>query len=171
MNESCEKRSQAKKDVVTGLVLCAVTAFLGWSLFTNDGIVGADFGADPGPGLVPALLLRLLGLCALAMIAVGLRNLRQVRKAEPHGASATSWKALLLPGLLAATMIVYLWALQVIGFLLITAVFTLGWMFVIGKHDDGKPTKRAVIRYVAQAVALTVVVYVVFTKLIHVPLP
>lgn len=171
MNESREKRSQAKKDVVTGLVLCAVTAFLGWSLFTNDSIVGADFGADPGPGLVPALLLRLLGLCALAMIAVGLKNLWQVRKTEPRRSSTASWKALLLPGLLTATMIVYLWALQVIGFLLITAVFTLCWMFVIGIYDDGRPTKRAVIRYVVHAVAVTVVVYVVFTKLIHVPLP
>ena len=61
------RRSVAWGDLVTGLILLGATAVGAWSLLGNETLHEFDFGSDPGPALVPSLLLALLAVSATAL--------------------------------------------------------------------------------------------------------
>ena len=79
------RRSVARGDLVTGLILLGAAAVGAWNLLGNQTLREFDYGADPGPGLVPSLLLVLLAVCAAALALRGLMGMwRRVPGPEPE---------------------------------------------------------------------------------------
>lgn len=112
---------QARKTLLAGIFF-ALWAGGGWlSIRRNPQIVGADFGADPGPGLLPAIVLTLLSLGAAVLIAVGLFKRSRARP------TPIDWpdelRGLIGPALLCIALAVYLPMVRLIGFVPGTVLF------------------------------------------------
>ena len=56
-----------KKDLICGLTVIAFTSIGTWGIVTDDFLMEEDYGADPGPSLVPIMLLCVLGLLGIHM--------------------------------------------------------------------------------------------------------
>ena len=171
MDDLTESLRQAKADLITGLVLLGVAALATWSILSNERLIGVNYGADPGPALLPALLVGLLVLCALWMVATSALTLWRWR----HRGSDHSFRGTLgdvwFPVLIVATLVVYLPTMLRVGFLPTTLGFATFWAIAIGIQDKGRPRGLTVVLYVGEAVALTVGIYLIFERIIQVPLP
>ena len=164
------RRSVGWSDLVAGLVLLGATAAGAWSLLGNETLHEFDFGADPGPGLVPSLLLVVLGVCAAALALRSLAGLwRRVPTSAPEQAPGV--RRMAYPTLLVATLCLYALGMPAVGFLPATLAFTCLWSVLIGRQETGAPTIRSVALWIGQALAITAAVYVVFGWFIKVPLP
>ena len=164
------RRAVARGDLVTGLILLGATAAGAWSLLGDETLRGFDYGADPGPGLVPSLLLVLLGVCAAALALRGLVGLRpRVPVPEPRDPSGA--RRAVYPALLVATLCLYALGMPAVGFIPATLAFTGLWSILIGRQETGAPTVRFTALRLVEALAITAAVYVVFAWFIKVPLP
>ena len=67
-----------------------------------------------------------------------------------------------------AAMIIYVSGLQYIGFCVSTLIFLVATMVI---NFPGKASKKNIINIVIVSVAVTLVIYVVFKKMLYVPLP
>lgn len=117
-----EAGDRARKTLFSGLFF-GLWAAAGWlSIRGNPQIAGVDFGADPGPGLLPAIVLTILSLGALALVLVGFAGLRQARP------SPVCWsdelRALIGPALLCLALALYLPLVRGLGFILGTVLFS-----------------------------------------------
>lgn len=130
-----------------------------------------DWGADPGPGLVPALLLALLGLGALGLILRGGVALRGTPKQTEAGAVSAMIRPYLLPLAMVLFLIVYSQAMIAVGFLPATAVFASVWSILIAWQDGRRRNLRGIALFVAEGLAITFFIYFAFERIIGVPLP
>ena len=161
-----ESRS-ATGDLAAGAALLAVAAIGAWSLIADPFIVAEDYGPDPGPGLLPLFLVALLAAGALGLIVTGALRLQ----ATVTASSSAPWRGFAVPTLLVATMLIYSQTMVPLGFLPTTLTFAVFWTVVIGIQEWGTLRTRSALRYVAEGVAVTGGIYMVFAWLIKVPLP
>lgn len=157
-------------DLLAGTVILAVTA-AGWmSLRANRTLAMFDFGTDPGPALMPRLLLAGLGAGGLAL--AGRAAWRLVRSGGLRGGlAARSWAPpLLWPAVFVASLVIYLAGLSVVGFRPATFAFCTAWVFALARRW-GRPPVRAAVLALAAAAMITGAVYSVFKGFVKVPLP
>lgn len=172
MKAAAEGRQEAKGDIVVGIVLLVICAVGTWSLISNRIISDFDYGSDPGPGLVPALLLSVLALCAVTMVGSSTIKLYQFGKSDSTvKGKGTGWRSLLLPALFIISLLVYSQTMESVGFIVTTVSFATIWCVLIGLQDEGKPVWSKYLLYVIEGVLIMAVVYTLFAKLIQVPLP
>ena len=164
------RRSVAWGDLVTGLILLGATAVGAWSLLGNETLHEFDFGSDPGPALVPSLLLVLLAVSATALALGALAGLWRRLPKRPQD-SSPGVRRIAYPALLAATLCLYALGLPAVGFVPATLAFTCLWAFLIGRQETGVPTVGSTVLWFVEAFAITSAVYVVFAWFIKVPLP
>ena len=161
-----------KKDLICGLTVIAFTSIGTWGIVTDDFLMEEDYGADPGPSLVPIMLLYVLGLLGIHMTTKAcyyiLKNSKRVTKIP---SITENWITFLIPLTFVCTMFFYTWIIEIIGFIWVTLGFTLLWIFTIGIHDNGLPTKKVTLLYFVYSVAMTFFIYYIFVHLIMVQLP
>ena len=161
-----------KKDLICGLTVIAFTSIGTWGIVTDDYLMEEDYGADPGPSLVPIMLLCVLGLLGIHMTTKAcyyiLKNSKRVTKIP---SITENWITFLIPLTFVCTMFFYTWIIEIIGFIWVTLGFTLLWIFTIGIHDNGLPTKKDILLYFVYSVAMTFFIYYIFVHLIMVQLP
>jgi len=171
MDNSASLTGAARKDLWTAAFLLGITALGFASRFQNAEVLSADYGADPGPDFVPRLLLIVLGLCALGLGASAAVRLVRTGAAPVAAVRWETCRSFILPVLMIATLLVYVRAMIGTGFVPATIAFGLIWLFLIGIQDEGRPGALKSALYLAEAIVITAVVYVVFVKLILVILP
>ena len=161
-----------KKDLICGLTVIAFTSIGMWGIVTDEFLMEEDYGADPGPSLVPIMLLCVLGLLGIHMTTKAcyyiLKNSNRVTKIP---SITENWITFLIPLTFVCTMFFYTWIIEIIGFIWVTLGFTLLWIFTIGIHDNGLPTKKDTLLYFVYSVAMTFFIYYIFVHLIMVQLP
>jgi hypothetical protein len=168
MENPREGRRDAIGDLVTGIVMLAVVAVGSWSLWHNAELTELDYGADPGPGLLPEILLALLGVLAAAMVLWALFRLRagpRLPAGEPR--RPLPW----FPFLLVGVLVVYSQVMALFGFIPTTLAVTALFLVSIHAQEHGRPGWRALAVGAVEAVAITLATWVVFEKFIHIPLP
>jgi putative tricarboxylic transport membrane protein len=117
---------------------------------------------SPGPSLFPRVLaVLMIGFGACLVVPAALRRPTDAPDATPVPAGPHSG-GVVNALLVFAAIIVFMLASPVLGFLLTTAAILLGLMWWLGT-----PFLRAA----AAAVGLTLFVYVIFGKVLRVPLP
>ena len=167
-----EEYIKNKKDLICGLTVMAFTLIGTWGIVTDDFLMEEDYGADPGPSLVPIILLCVLGLLGIHMTTKAcyyiLKNSNRVTKIP---SITENWITFLIPLTFVCTMFFYTWIIEIIGFIWVTLGFTLLWIFTIGIHDNGLPTKKDILLYFVYSVAMTFFIYYIFVHLIMVQLP
>lgn len=75
-------RREAFADLASGTIFVALAAGLAVAHFTQGGRLHADFGADPGPAMLPRILLLVLGVTGALLLLRGGLGLRS-RATEP----------------------------------------------------------------------------------------
>jgi len=119
-------------------------------------------GGSPGPALFPRVLaVLMIGFGACLAFQAALRRHTNPPDAAPVPAGPHAG-GVINALLVFAAIIVFMLVSQVLGFLLTTAAILLGLMWWLGT-----PLPRAA----AAAVGLTLFVYVIFGKVLRVPLP
>ncbi len=166
-----EDRSAAG-DLAAGVVLFAVSAVGAWSLSTNRFIVAESYGNDPGPGLLPTILLTLLGLFSLAMMALAGARLARLRgNGTDTQPKRGRWRTTVVPALLVVTLLAYVQSMELLGFLETTASFAVLWTVAIGIQDNGRPDARRLAIWLVEGAAICAGIYAIFAWFIKIPLP
>lgn len=146
----------------------------------HDGIIGAGFtlagaaifastlgfprleGGAPGPALFPQVLAVLMVSFGACLVVPAVSALWR-KSAEPAPADpGLDWDGILDALLVFAAIIVFILVSPAVGFLLTTAAILLGLMWWLG---------TSVVRAALAAAGLTLFVYVIFGKVLRVPLP
>lgn len=165
-------RRSATGDLAAGIVLLVVSAIGGWSLSANKFITTVDYGNDPGPGLVPALLIGLLALSSVAMMAAACTKLLRLHRA---GAEARlpneTRRSLIVPALMVVALFIYSQSMTRLGFLETTAVFSLFWTVALGLQDTRRPKLGRVVLWLLEGATVCAGIYAVFAWFIKIPLP
>lgn len=166
------KKRSAAGDLAAGFVLLVVSAIGIWSLSTNEFVIGVDHGNDPGPGLLPTLLLGLLVLSSVGMMAVAGGKLYSLRQAGTDtGSPHNTCRTLIVPALMVITLLFYSQTMEWLGFLETTAVFALFWTIALGMQDFGRPSAGRLALWLVEGIVICAGIYAVFAWFIKIPLP
>lgn len=143
----------------TGCALLAIGVVALAATFAIPG--GRDPWALSGPRLFPLLASIALILLSLAfLIRTVVRPDRELARFAAQEAADTEWR---VPGLVAIALVVYVELMEPVGYLVTSAVFLPVVARILGS--------RSPVRDGAAGVALSLVVYSLFTQALAVPLP
>ncbi|SME90110.1 Tripartite tricarboxylate transporter TctB family protein [Tistlia consotensis] len=168
------------RDLLVGLFFLAWAA-TGWlSVATNEQIFSDLYaGLDPGPALMPLLVLGAVTLGAVAILASGLVRLLRGKAGPGTGGGSPAaeeggLRRHLVPLGLLATLAVYPTIMEAIGYLAATAFFVLGWILALtgwrGLAGRGERGLALAVALVSTALIVGIL-YLGFVVVIHAPLP
>lgn len=166
---SVKSRADPGNEILTGLFFALWCAVGWWSVSFDPELWAEDYGLDPGPGLMPKLVLMVLTAGSLTFLVRGLVGRRAVG-ARPVTLTARAVYPVLSPVLLAASILVYVAAIFQIGFLAASGAFSLIWMVVLGLKDERRGGVFFWVQTGAGAIIGVALIYFVFVRLIGVPL-
>lgn len=156
-------------DLATGVIVVLMAGVGFWGMYADPGAGALDFGDDPGPGLFPTILLTGLGVMGLWL---ALHSLLRRRAGQANGAGAAGdWRRLVLPTVMVVSLVGYVWGLPRLGFLPLSFAFALVWILLLSIEEGVRPSAGRLLRQVLEAGSLIGVIYVVFAKLVRIPLP
>jgi hypothetical protein len=161
-------------DLISGLVLLVV-AGVGLRALTaaTRALEGFDIGTDPGPALMPRLLLWVLGAGGVWLTVLGgwrLVNSRRRRDVAP-AAPLVDLRRYAVPTVFALSLVIYVWGLFSAGFTAVTAAFCFAWIVVLTHQIEGRLGWQRTLTSAGAAIAITAAVYYVFKGFVRVPLP
>ncbi len=167
------RRHEVFRDLVTGCLSVGAASLLAISHFGQSGRLHADYGSEPGPALLPELLLAVLGIAGVVLILRGVLSRRVLPAKTGHvelaaGGDSESADSQSQP----------FWAFFVLGitiaFGLLQAVFGFGIaaaalgavLCATLAVREGRPLLRSA----AEGVAVAAVLYGIFRYVLSVPL-
>jgi len=158
---------EARNRIAAGAFLALWSLAGWWSFFTTTALYRDDYGVDPGPGLLPVIVLATLSVGAVLLIGTGARQLASAPGDDRY------WRRLLdgglVPTLFVASLLVYVSVINAIGYLLASGLLAFCWIAALGlRHRDG-PTRAIVLTAAAATLVGVGAIYIVFVVLIGVP--
>jgi hypothetical protein len=156
-----------------GVVLLGVGLIVVVALFAIDAGSNPElhrrYGRDPGPGFQPYVMLWLLGGGAVVLIGQGLYLIARAgwRVQSP----LAGIDRLLLPVIMVLSMLAFIWAAPIVGFLPSAIAFTAAWAAILALQDEGlgRPVRLGLL--ILGAAAVAGVMFFLFRRLIGVPFP
>lgn len=156
-----------RNQVAAGSFL-ALWCFAGWwSLALTPALSADEYGVDPGPGLLPRLVLTILTLGAILLIGNGTRRLLS-EPAEP-GYYDRLRRGTLVPAIFVASIAIYVPAIGAVGYLPASASFALAWMTFLGIRNRDGGSATPLIQAGTGTVIGVGLIYLIFVYLIGVP--
>ena len=156
-----------RNQLVAGVFLGLWSVAGWWSALGTAAVWADDYGADPGPGLLPVLALSLLSAGALWLVLSGARGMLSAPAAPGY------WSGLrrhtLLPALFVASLLIYVPAIELAGFIPASGAFALLWMAALGLQRTAGARTGALATAGAGALIGVGLIYFVFVVLIGVP--
>ncbi len=135
----------------------ALLAVLGSFVFLQARAFPTLSGGYPGPGLFPQILGGVLVVAGLSLVASGLR--RGLTRRPLVTAGAREWAR---AGAVVLAVVLYLGAVRTLGFVLVTALLLTGLTLALGVR----------LRWsLLFAAGFTALLYLLFGRILHVPLP
>lgn len=161
-------RTSPSVDVLAGLFFLCWAAVGWWSYLAHEKLRQSLFaGPDPGPGLLPLITLWILTLGGSGIAIKGLVRMRSVPAAE-RNADLADWRDHLVPLAFLATVIATVFMMQRVGFLISGFSFCVVWLCALSAY--GRPSLRNVVIAVVLAAVMTLGVYLIFARVLLVPL-
>lgn len=160
-------RTSPVVDLLAGALFLA-WAMAGWYGYWINAPLRNSLGAsaDPGPALLALVTLGLLTVGGLAILIKGAARLRQesawAYDLPPIGDHVR-------PLAFAASVVIATMLMRPIGFVASGLLFSIFWLYALSAGLRWSP-KAALLSIVVGAV-LTLVIYVIFARFLHVPLP
>jgi hypothetical protein len=162
-----QNQSNGCHAILIGFALLLLTAALAYGVVQNP-VLSEDFGSDPGPALQPVLLLWLLGAGGAILVADGL--FRLWREPDWPRFSFAGFREMAVPVAMILSLLVAAWLIKRTGFIVVLSVFSIGWGATLALQDLGRKQPRQVILLALGAGLIAAGIYLVFKKLIGVPL-
>ena len=160
----------ARRDVLTAAILLALCGIAAWSLYTNPSIYGFDYAPDPGPGLLPVIVIALLVGCSIALGILGIWRMSTAREGRSTFLSTGLLKEYAYPLAMILSLLIVQYTMIRFGFLAAAIPFALVWCSAIAFQDGMPLTVRNSAVFAVEAVFIAVATQVVFVRLIGVPL-
>lgn len=164
-------------DILVGAFFLAWAA-AGWLSIAFNDLLFSDLyaGLDPGPSLMPVLVLGALSLGGLSILASGLVSLfkGEATRGGSAAAEGTGWRRHLVPLGLLATLAVYPTIMEALGYVPATALFVFGWICALtGRRAVSQRGERLLALAVAlfSTAVIVGILYLGFVVVIHAPLP
>ncbi|BCH31293.1 hypothetical protein MesoLjLc_32230 [Mesorhizobium sp. L-8-10] len=152
-----------------GGIFFGLWAGFGWYGHLGNAQLGEDFGLDPGPGLLPAIVLSVLTLGALVLAGMGL-----VERVKSGGPLPIDWGAILrgsvAPALLCLSLAAYLPLVWAIGFVPATMLYSGLLMAALSRNQLRAAPGSALLSIVVGVLVCTSLTYALFIYWIGVPL-
>jgi hypothetical protein len=166
-----ERIGRIRRDGAAALLALLAAGGLAVSHFRQGGRLHRDYGMDPGPALVPELLLVILALLGgMLLVRVLARSFSE--GIQPFGiGSAARLEGYIYPVGLLASLVMYMVVLYRTGFIAASAVLAVVWSILLAMQAGRRLSVPALLSLSAQGVAITAMVYLVFRYLLRVPLP
>ena len=163
-------RSHDPRNQIAAGSFLGIWSAIGWgSAARTTSLWTVEYGADPGPVLLPILVLTILSLGALALVAEGTRQIL-VEPPTHKGYWSSLRRYTLTPVLFIASLLAYVIAIEFIGFIPSSSVFAFVWIAALGfKIGEGAP-RTLFFMAIAGTLIGVGLIYFVFIYLIGVPL-
>lgn len=158
-------------DLGGGLFVLAWGAAGLLGLLSRPGLWRDDHGLDPGPALLPGIVVACLLAGGLALAAKGAAAAARTRPGSLRAVLSREAGPGAVAGLLLVSVIAYAILMRAIGFAWVTPVFAAAWIAAIGWRDGAARLPRTLVRAALGGLAITALVALVFQRLIGVPLP
>jgi len=165
-----ERGTEEKPDLVVEFgvpIFFGIWAVLGWVAIIDHPFLWMDWGEDPGPDLMPVIVLSLLSFGAAVMLV------RAIVIAARRGGTFRSAALgnLAAPFAFAGTLLLVVPAMRWAGFVPAALLFAVAWTFALSDHERriGLP-RRAAEAVIAAGAGVGLIAYL-FIHVIHVPLP
>ena len=142
------------QDIVTSIILLAASVFLLINAMTKQSAEARQF---------PVLILILFMVLAVAMLYEGIRDTRRAAAGEDVKMKNIKWEEIKYPMLVFAFITIYIIAVDLIGFIIPSLLFTAGLMWFNYARN-----KLALILVPCGLVGF---LYVLFTFILHTKLP
>ena len=126
-----------------------------------------EYGVDPGPGLLPRIVLIVLSAGALILSVNGARRMI-LEPAEP-GYWDKLRRGTLVPAIFIGSLAIYVPAIELIGYLPASAVLSAAWMAFLGYRSGEGGSKSPLILAGAGTFIGVGLIYFIFAYLIGVP--
>ncbi|MGY6534691.1 MAG: tripartite tricarboxylate transporter TctB family protein [Pararhodobacter sp.] len=152
-------------DLLAGMFFLA-WAMAGWASYLGNAPLRRSLfaGADPGPALLPLILLWLISLGGVWLVLAGLWRWWA---AQTQGLGLPAWRSHLAPAGFALSLLVLIWLMPQTGFRLPAAAFCLMWLWIMAPGGQAL-TAWALRLPVAAAIAFSL--HFLFAKVLGVPL-
>lgn len=138
-----------------------------WSFAVTPALTSDEYGVDPGPGLLPRLVLTMLTLGALILTGNGIRRVL-FESAEP-GYWGRLRRGTLVPAIFLGSLVAYVPAIELIGYVPASAILALAWMTFLGLRSREGETVPALLQASVGTVVGVGLIYLIFVYLIGVP--
>jgi len=164
-----DARAPARRDLGLALLLLALTVVLALEHAGGGERLHRDYGRDPGPALLPELLITVLGLGAGALMVAALIRLARA-DTGPLLPSPAVLAEMIFPAVCFAGLTLYIVLLPHVGFVAGTFVFAAAGCAVLALREGVPASAGRVTLWLAQASLVTGLVWYVFGVLLRVPL-
>lgn len=163
-------RDEERPDLVVEFgvpVFFGLWAVLGWVAIADHPYLFIDWGEDPGPDLMPVIVLSLLSLGSAVMLA------RAVVLAATRGGAPRSeaFRNLAVPIAFAGTLLLVVPAMRWVGFVPAALAFAVVWTFALRAGERRIGLARRAAEAVLAAGLGVGLIAALFIRVIHVPLP
>lgn len=158
-------RRRALQDLAAGSLSLLLSATLSLSHISQKGRLHQDFGGDPGPALLPKLLLSALALAGLGMTARSAGGLRLLRNKTVIGPSPNNYRPLITVMAIAALLLAFLLMLPLAGFGLSMGGLAVAIAMILTWQEGGLLRRAAIEGFV-----LAAFLYLLFRLALSVPL-
>lgn len=162
--------SSGRRDVIASGVILLGCGLAEWSLRTTPYIDGDFYGADPGPAFLPRIIIGLLVVTSVILAATGAFKVYVNRGGAANLVTRALLASFAAPVGLVLSLAALLWLAIRVGFLPVALPFAIFWCAVIALQDGMPRTWRTFAFSIGGGVLAAGVVYLVFVRLIGVPL-
>lgn len=138
-----------------------------WSLAVTPALSSDEYGVDPGPGLLPRLVLTLLTLGALILVGNGIR--RMLSEPTEPGYWDRLRRGTLVPAIFLGSLAAYVQVIDLIGYVPASAILAFVWMAFLGLRSRESGPIPSLIQAGAGTVIGVGLIYLIFVYLIGVP--
>lgn len=160
-----DTRREILRDLASGGLFLALAVFLGLTHYRQGGRLHESFGADPGPALLPDILLAALALAGAGLVLRGALATRRHPLATLLGDLHGNFAPLALPLAVVALLLAFLLAHPWTGFGLALAGFAAALAALLARQEGRNPAWAA-----GEGVLIAAALYALFRFVLSVPL-
>lgn len=158
-------RREVLRDLATGLLSLVLSLGLALTHFGQEGRLHQDFGREPGPALLPELLLAALALAGAGMLGRGVFGLCYQEGRLDIRRAVSRLRSLGTALSVTALLVLFLVAEAFIGFSIAALGLGAAVAMILSRQEGGSVPRAAL-----EGIVIAIILYALFRFILSVPL-